>query len=264
MKYKLSIFFIVGFVIYLIDITLNSYDETEIYISDQEIISLVTAWKSQVGRNPNDDEIARIINNLVEEEILYREALLLGLDKEDRIIKRRLAQKISFLKQETLPKAPSIEELTKYFKTNKEKYYIDSKYTFTHYFFSAENDSYKRSINSYDDITNGVNVNSDPFLLGKNFIDVSSREIDNDFGSNFSLYFKDIEIDKWHGPYKSAFGHHIIFVTQIVEGYYPELSTVLQRVEVDFMLNQRDIQLENYLNEIRSKYKIYINPDLKI
>ena len=51
---------------------LNSYDEKEIYISDQEIISLVSAWKSQVGRNPTDDEIVRIINNLVEEEILYR------------------------------------------------------------------------------------------------------------------------------------------------------------------------------------------------
>ena len=81
MKYKLYIFFIIGLTLYLIDIGLNSYDEKEIYISDQEIISLVTAWKSQVGRNPNDDEIARIINNLVEEEILYREALKLGLDR---------------------------------------------------------------------------------------------------------------------------------------------------------------------------------------
>ena len=112
MKYKLLIFFIVGFLIYLIDIGLNSYDEKEIYISDQEIISLVTAWKSQVGRNPNDDEITRIINNLVEEEILYREALLLGLEKEDRIIKRRLAQKISFLKQESIPKAPTYNDLS--------------------------------------------------------------------------------------------------------------------------------------------------------
>jgi len=264
LKYKLSIFFIVGFVIYLIDISLNSYDETEIYISDQEIISLVTAWKSQVGRNPNDDEIARIINNLVEEEILYREALALGLDKEDRIIKRRLAQKISFLKQESISETPSYNDLEIYYNTNIEKYFIDSKYTFTHYFFSSENNSYQRAINSYDDITNGENVRSDPFLLGKNFIDVSSREIDSDFGSNFSSYFKDIELNTWHGPYKSSFGHHIIFVTQFDEGYYPEISTVLQRVEVDYVLNQKDIQLENYLNEIRSKYKIYINPDLKI
>ncbi len=111
MKYKLSIFFIIGLTLYLIDIGLNSYDEKEIYISDQEIISLVTAWKSQVGRNPNDDEIARIINNLVEEEILYREALKLGLDREDRIIKRRLAQKISFLKQLPPKPGPTLRNL---------------------------------------------------------------------------------------------------------------------------------------------------------
>ena len=87
MKYKISLFFIIGLLLYVIDMGLNSYDEKEIYISDQEIISLVSAWKSQVGRNPTDDEIVRIINNLVEEEILYREALNLGLDQDDKIIK---------------------------------------------------------------------------------------------------------------------------------------------------------------------------------
>ena len=99
MKYKISLFLLIGIVLYFIDVSLNSYDDKEIFISDQEILSLVNAWKSQVGRNPNDDEITRIINNLVDEEILYREALALGLEKNDRIIKRRLAQKISFLKE---------------------------------------------------------------------------------------------------------------------------------------------------------------------
>ena len=97
---------------------LNSYDEKEIYISDQEIISLVSAWKSQVGRNPTDDEIVRIINNLVEEEILYREALNLGLDQDDKIIKRRLAQKISFLREETSIAPPKPNELQKFFENN--------------------------------------------------------------------------------------------------------------------------------------------------
>ena len=126
---------------------LNNYDDKEIFISDSEITSLITAWRSQVGRNPNDDEVARIINDLVQEEILYREALKLGLDQDDRIIKRRLAQKLSFLKQESVEKLPSSQELKDFFNDNKEKYYIEPEYTFTHYFFSSENNSFDRSNN---------------------------------------------------------------------------------------------------------------------
>ena len=120
MKYKISLFLLIGIVLYFIDVSLNSYDDKEIFISDQEILSLVNAWKSQVGRNPNDDEITRIINNLVDEEILYREALALGLEKNDRIIKRRLAQKISFLKEESILDSPTKDDLLNYFENNKD------------------------------------------------------------------------------------------------------------------------------------------------
>ncbi len=264
MKYKLSIFFIIGLTLYLIDIGINSYDEKEIYISDQEIISLVTAWKSQVGRNPNDDEIARIINNLVEEEILYREALKLGLDREDRIIKRRLAQKISFLKQESIPDSPSNDDLIRYFNDNKEKYFIDSKYTFSHYFFSSENNSSERSIKAFRDLLNNISIKSDPFFLGKNFVDVSLREIKSEFGQDFSSHFMNVELNKWIGPLESPFGHHILYVTNYTEGYLPNIASVLKQVEVDFLQTQRDEAIKNYLNQIRSEYKIYINPDLQI
>ena len=76
MRTRILIFFIVGLLIYFIDVALNpDASDKDIYISDQELTSLITAWKSQVGRNPTDEEIVKIINNLVEEEILYREAL---------------------------------------------------------------------------------------------------------------------------------------------------------------------------------------------
>ena len=131
MKKRVLIFLIIGLVLYYLDLSINSDQDKDVYISDQEIISLITAWESQVGRTPNDNEIARIINNLVEEEILYREALNLGLEKDDRIIKRRLAQKISFLKQESIKEAFTKEDVLKYFNENKEKYFIDSVFTFT-------------------------------------------------------------------------------------------------------------------------------------
>ena len=63
MKKRVLIFLIIGLVLYYLDLSINSDQDKDIYISDQEIISLITAWESQVGRTPNDNEIARIINN---------------------------------------------------------------------------------------------------------------------------------------------------------------------------------------------------------
>ena len=105
----------------MIDLFLNPPNEDKtIYISNEEVIALINTWSLQVGREPNNDEIRSIIDSLIEEEILYREALRLGLDSEDRIIKRRLAQKITFLKQETLSSEPEIEKLDKFYEEAKE------------------------------------------------------------------------------------------------------------------------------------------------
>jgi len=264
LKYKVTIFFLIGSILYLIDIGLNSYDDKEIYISDQEIISLVSAWRSQVGRNPNDDEIARIINNLIDEEILYREALILGLEKEDRIIKRRLAQKITFLKQETISNSPSNQELLTYYENNKDKYFIEPTYTFTHYFFSFENNSKERSKKAFEDILIFNPIDSDPFFLGKNFVDMTIKNINSDFGQNFSSLFINIPMKKWIGPVESPFGHHLVFVLDTKEGYYPDITKILNKVEIDLLQSKRDKAIEEFLNEVKPDYKVYINPNLQI
>ena len=112
MNKKFVIFLILGVLIYFIDILINEDENSkDIFISDQEINSLVKAWESQVGRQPNEDEVISIINDYIQEEILYREALNLGLERDDRIIKRRLAQKITFLKQETFLEKPPLDEI---------------------------------------------------------------------------------------------------------------------------------------------------------
>ena len=89
---KILVFLGIGVLILLIDLALN-YDEDRlnIFISDQEVESLISSWQLQVGRSPSKKDIKRIIDDIIKEEILYREALRLNLDLEDRIIKRRLA-----------------------------------------------------------------------------------------------------------------------------------------------------------------------------
>jgi hypothetical protein len=263
LRNKLFIFFIIGIFLYLIDIGLNSDEDKNIYISDQEVISLINAWKSQVGREPTDDEISRIINNLVQEEILYREALNLGLEREDKIIKRRLAQKISFLKQESILKDFSQKEIIDFYKANRDKYYVPDSYTFTHKFFASNNNSKERAQNHLNN-SNGLYENSDPFFLGKNFADVSSVEINSNFGSSFSSYFKNPPINQWIGPYKSSFGHHNLYITNYTPGFHPTLEEIYNQLLVDLNQLKRDSAISDFIKEVGPEYSVVINPDLKI
>ena len=242
---------------------MSADEDKNIFVSDQEIISLISAWKSQVGRDPTDDELARIINNLIDEEILYREALLLGLDQEDTIIKRRLAQKISFLKEESIPEIPTAEELNEYFKNNKEKYYIEPSFTFTHYYFSENNNSLERSHQALKALQDNNKVKSDPFYLGKTFANEPLRNINTNFGESFSKELITADLAVWNGPFESTYGHHIVYINSVNPGYIPEIEEVLRQVEVDFLQIKREQAVKEFLNNIRSEYTIFINPDLK-
>ncbi len=248
---------------YLVDTAMSADEDKNIFVSDQEILSLISAWRSQVGRDPTDDELARIINNLIDEEILYREALLLGLDQEDTIIKRRLAQKISFLKEESIPEIPTTEELNEYYKNNKEKYYIEPSFTFTHYYFSENNNSLERSQQALKALQDNSKVKSDPFYLGKTFANEPLRNINTNFGESFSKELMTADLVVWNGPFESTYGHHIVYINSVNPGYIPEIEEVLRQVEVDFLQIKREQAVKGFLNNIRSEYTIFINPDLK-
>ncbi len=264
MKYRISTFFAIGLLIYLIDIGLNSSNNTkDIYISDEEITSLISAWESQVGRKPTSDEVTRIINNLIEEEVLYREALDLGLDREDRIIKRRLAQKITFLKQESLPERPSNDELFEFYEANKENYYVQPTYSFTHLYFSDENNPEVRAESAYKKILNNLDVESDLFFWGKNFTNTDINEIERNFGNNFSINFDNISLDKWHGPFESSFGYHIIMVKDYKPGFYIELVDSLDQVEIDLISRSKEAAVDEFISKVKSEYTVIINPNLK-
>jgi hypothetical protein len=263
LKYKVLIFFVIGICLYLVDTAMSADEDKNIFVSDQEILSLISAWRSQVGRDPTDDELARIINNLIDEEILYREALLLGLDQEDTIIKRRLAQKISFLKEESIPEIPTTEELNQYYKNNKENYYIEPSFTFTHYYFSENNNSLERSQQALKALQDNSKVKSDPFYLGKTFANESLRNINTNFGESFSKELITADLNVWNGPFESTYGHHIVYINSVNPGYIPEIEEVLRQVEVDFLQIKREQAVKGFLKNIRSEYTIFINPDLK-
>ena len=260
---KILAFFGIGIAILLLDLVFN-YDEDElnIFISDQEIESLIYAWELQVGRSPTRVDIKNIIDDVIKEEILYREALRLNLDLEDRIIKRRLAQKISFLREETSIAPPKPDELQKFFEKNLESYIFPERFTFTHLYFSSERNGKQRSEEALKIIRENKDAlpKSDPFMLGKNFVEKSRFEIQRDFGNKFSEVFEEPIFDTWLGPVESAYGFHAVKLLNKVESVTPSLNQVKEKVEVDFYLEEKQKTLDSYLLELRDKYQVIINP----
>ena len=101
---------------------------------------------------------------------------------------------------------------------------------------------------------------SDPFMLGKNFVEKSRFEIQRDFGNQFSEVFEEPIFDTWLGPVESAYGFHAVKLLNKVESVTPSLNQVKEKVEVDFYLEEKQKTLDSYLSELRDKYQVIINP----
>ena len=259
LKKRYFIFFGFFFGILSILYGLTASNKKEIFISENEISSLISSWTNQMGRQPNNDEVTRIINNLINEEVLYREALVLGLDKDDIIIKRRLAQKINFLKSGQFSFNQSEKELMSYYQKNRDNYKEVIKYSFSHIFFSKDNDGANRANLFFQDQNGNLdNLSGDPYLLGNNFFDRTLSQIDTDFGYNFSKNFLNKEINKWYGPYESTHGNHIIIIKNIVPENVLEFEEIKEEVVKNYIQKEKLIEMNKYISSLKDKYKITI------
>ena len=263
---RILLFLLLGFIIYLIDITMN-YDEEskDIYVSDQELDGLFSAWNSQAGRPPNEQEVISIINDFIEEEILYREALRLGLDQNDRIIKRRLAQKISFLKQETNREEPKANQLIAFYEANRNKYFVPTTYSFTHYYFSKSVDARAKALVALNKLDGAdEKIEAEPFFLGKNFSEYSLGEVEQAFGSELLSAFDNAVLNEWFGPFSSSYGEHLLYINNKQEGYLPKFEIIEGLIRQDFAIQEQEQRLADYIDSVKAEYKVIINPNYKL
>ena len=263
MAKKLTVFFSIGILIYILNNLFNSSTEDKlIIVFEEELDALKKSWISQVGRSPNKEEVEGIINQLVDEEMLYREALSLGLDKGDIIIKRRLAQKIGFLKQEMQIVEPSMEEINNFYLLNKDRYIIPRKFSFTHIYFNKDKDGSKRAIEAQRTIFNGLSgIDGDPFLLGRNFVMKTPMEIERSFGKDFYNSLKKQKIDIWVGPINSLYGSHLLKITDSISSKTPELEEVSELGIKDLKFQMKSNEMEDFLKILRTKYTVQVQSE---
>ena len=161
--------------------------------------------------------------------MLYREALTMGLNKHDQVIRRRLAQKLEFLAKGLValtPPTPTEEELQVYFAKHLDRYQEPALYTFTQVFIDPDKrgdetlgdaEKIKATLVAQGDAVDNVGALGDTFMLQNYYPEKDQIEIQKQFGSGFTESLLKLSSGQWHGSVLSGYGVHLVYVNNISE-----------------------------------------------
>lgn len=257
LKDPLIVFFIAGIVIFVAAGWLESEDISyDITVRDADLKRLNDQWAMQMRRPPSEQELQSLVDQFIREEIYYREALRIGLDANDTIVRRRLVQKLTFLTEDVATAAPADEaELTDFYDAHTDDYRLPDRFSFKHRYFSSDRRKDAQT-DAHAAITD-IQDQGDPFMLQKEYAGRSEREIGDLFGRDFATeLIKLVPSDQWHGPVRSAYGFHAVLVTALKQQRLQTFESVRDRVAIDWQQATRKQANEQYFEALKSRYAI--------
>jgi len=240
--------------------------DSRIVITAQDQEQLIALWMRQWRRPPTAQEFQGLLEAHIREQVLYREAMAMGLDEDDTIIRRRLAQKMEFLAEDVADAVePTEEELEAFFSENRDRFVLPAKYTFSHVYVSTDRrgDSAERdALEILEQLRRGADPDGlgDRFMLQRTFTRQTLAQISQQFGSAFAERLAALEHGSWQGPVESGYGLHLVRIEGWVEERLPELDEVRERVRDELLAQRRkEADREMYLR-FRRKYEIVVEP----
>jgi hypothetical protein len=220
----------------------------------------------------SDEELDRLIDDFVREEVLHREALALDLGNNDYVIRRRLVQKLEFITEGFAEGAvaPDQAALSRYFEVNKADYYVEPYVTFTHVFFGAEDRpieeararAEKKLVELNRDGTpfSDAPKHGDRFLYHVNYVERTPDYVASHFGVPMAKAIFELEPNEfvWKGPFESPYGAHLVLLTTSEPGRDPELAEIEGRVLEDWKRSEIRRRTEEAIEDIVESYDVRI------
>lgn len=208
-----------------------------IELSREDQAQLSLGFERMMGRAPTDAELDRQVDKFVREEVLYREALRLGLDENDGVVRRRLAQKMDMLAAAQAETAqPSEATLKAWYDDHQSRLADDARYTLDQA-YKSEMAGAKALIGALNAQSSNANFAdlSDPISLPSTITEMSRKEVLDRFGEQFVVAIETLESgDAWQGPVQSGFGWHGVRLRRRDVGKVPPISEIRQKVEDDW------------------------------
>jgi hypothetical protein len=238
-----------------------------IVVTVGQIEHLAVGFAKTWQRPPTDSELKSLIADWVRDEIATREALALGLDKDDTVIRRRLRQKLEFVSEDIAAETePTDADLNSYLQAHPESFRVEPKITFSQVYLDPAKHGdnlgrdtakllarLKQAGGRADSSTLG-----DSFLLEHTFQSVPTSEIAKQFGEEFAVALSGLSLGQWQGPVESGYGVHLVWVSERTEGRLPELVDVRDVVRREWANAQRLEANESFYRELSNRYTVTI------
>jgi len=257
-----------GFYAYINRGRSGSASPRQIVLSLDELATMTAYFESQWHRPPTPQEFQAMVEDKIKEEVLSREGLAMGLDKDDTIVKRRMAQKVQFLTEDVAAAhEPSTAELKAWFEKNSGKFALPSRYGFRHVYFSPD----KRGTNAHDDATKAlariagqpedsplIVSTADRFMFQDYYGDRTPSAIAKEFGPQFAVALEKVQSGSWQGPIESGYGWHLVFVDTVIPGRVPAFEEVESEVKTSWLGEQKAQAWQKAYQMMRARYTVLL------
>jgi hypothetical protein len=217
-------------------------------------------------RPPTESEFRGLVTDYLKEEVLYREALEMGLDRDDQIIRRRMRQKLEFLTADLVESfEPTTEELQAHLDANADRYRQEVTLSFLQVFIreseGAEQD-HARALTILEELRSNPNADpermGDPFMYPAAHRDMRERDMLGVFGEAFGAQIVELTVGEWSGPITSAFGLHVARLDALDLGRPSELAEVRDAVFRDLVSERTREAEERYFEALLAQYTVTV------
>lgn len=244
-------------------------DADRIVVSSAEVERTVVAWTQRWQRPPTPADLEGMIREAVREQVLYREALALGLDRDDVVIRRHLRQKYEFVTQDmAFDTDPEAATLRAFHASQSDRYAQPARLTFSQILFSTDrrgSQARADAIEALADLQSATGPQAADLLgdaksLASGFDAIDLLNVEAMFGPDFTKALQRVEQGRWVGPIPSGYGLHLVWVSKAVFGTNPPFEDVAQRVKDDWIYDQRIAANEAIYLKLLERYDVVVEP----
>ena len=226
---------------------------------------LRAAFERQFGKTPDAEELRGQVAAHIREEVFCREALALGLDRDDTIVRRRLAQMMEFLTGDIAGASePADAVVREFFEKNSARYAKAGRVSFRHVYFSKEKrgaGTGAAAAEALAALAKGASDETmgDPFLHGFEFAERERDDVIAAFGADFAKQLAAQPTGKWSGPVESSYGLHLVRIEARMEPRAVKFDEVRETVLRDFHDERRSIANNEVFEKLRERYQVTVD-----